>query len=157
MLRCNPRRGSSLGLGIHMAAKNARGARLRFDSFSLEEFPDGRCRAEVDLEWDSENAYKGVAEGTSTVEGSMRASAEATLRAINEATEDELSLHLSGVKAMRAFDVWIVIIAARGEKDGEVIRLVGSSSSSPEEKPRGAVLASLDATNRLVAMHVARV
>lgn len=140
-----------------MAAMNTRGARLRLDSFSLEEFPDGHCRAEVDLQWGPEDAHIGVAEGTNTVEGSMRAAAEATLQAINAATEGGLSLHLSGVKAMRAFDVWIVIIAARAEKDGEVIRLVGSSSSSPEEKPRGAVLASLDATNRLVAMHVARV
>ncbi len=140
-----------------MASKTTRGARLRFESFTLEEFPDGHCRAEVDLQWNDKSPYIGVSEGISTVEGLMRAAAEATLQAVNAATEGGLELHLSGVKAMRAFDVWIVIIAARAEKDGEIIRLVGSSSSSPEEKPRGAVLASLDATNRLVAMHVARI
>lgn len=127
-----------------------RRCRLRFDDFTLERFPDGRCKTLVRLEWTRNRRYEGEAEGTQTLEGEIRAAASAALSAVASATGGELAFELRGVKAIRVFDTWMVVVSTRAQFDGETRRLMGSYPCPDENKARGAVIAALDATNRIL-------
>ncbi len=125
--------------------------RLRFESFSLEEFQNGHCTAHVEFGWERGVIYSGEAEGIRTMEGELRAAAHATLQALGAATHGSLLLELVGVKAVRVFDTWVIIAAARGENDGEALRLTGSFTCEEEgDVPKGAVMALMNATNRVL-------
>lgn len=127
--------------------------RLRFEDFVLEAFQDGFCRAEATLEWVG-SLYTGQSEGTHTLEGGLRAGAEAVLRAAEKATDGAFRLKLRGAKAVRAFDAWVVIVSLEGESRAEAYRLMGAYACPDEETARGAALAVLDATNRVLEKYV---
>ncbi len=78
----------------------------------------------------------------------MRCAALACLAAIALA-HPETAFELVGVKAVRAFDATVVIasLATQGRLDGP--RIVGSSLVQ-DDSPRGAALAVLNASNRLL-------
>ena len=78
----------------------------------------------------------------------MRCAAQACLNAIAQAIPDS-GFELVGVKAVRAFDATVVIasLATQGRIDGP--RVVGSSLVH-DDTPRGAALAVLNASNRLL-------
>ncbi len=126
--------------------------RLRFESFSLEEFQTGRCTVRVQFGWERGVIYAGEAEGIKTMEGQLRAAAHATLQALGAATNGSPLLELVGVKAVRVFDTWVIIAAARGVNDGEAVRLTGSFTCEEDgEVAKGAVMALMNATNRVLA------
>ena len=130
---------------------NPKRERLRFESFALDEFQNGRCAARVQFGWERGTIYTGEAEGIRTMEGELRAAAHATIQALGAATSGSLQLELVGVKAVRVFDTWVIIAAARGEHDGEALRLTGSFTCEEEEEvARGAVMALMNATNRVL-------
>ncbi len=134
-----------------VALSDPKRERLRFESFILEEFHTGRCTARVQFGWAHGVIYAGEAEGIKTMEGQLRAAAHATLQALRKATNGSLALELVGVKAVRVFDTWVIIAAARGENDGEAIRLTGSFTCEEDgEVPKGAVMALMNATNRVL-------
>jgi len=54
-----------------------------------------------------------------------------------------------GVKAVRAFDATVVIVSLSAKTDASASRLVGSYLTE-NDPPRGAALAVLNATNRLL-------
>jgi len=125
----------------------ARG-RLRFGDFSLDRGSTGICRARVVLSWPDLPPYVGEAAGLSSQAGEMRCAAQACLAAIALAIPD-VGFELVGVKAVRAFDATVVIasLATQGRLDGP--RVVGSSLVQ-DDSPRGAALAVLSATNRML-------
>jgi hypothetical protein len=124
--------------------------RLRFINFQFNRTPAGQCTAEVELEWLGNTRVVGHVEGrASPLGGDLRLSAEAALQAIVKFSDGELELELIGVKAMRAFDANIVIVSVASTRDGRVERLLGSYLA--EHDPlRGAVIAVLNATNRVL-------
>lgn len=130
--------------------RESRRSRLRFDQFRLERFPDGRCCARVRLGWTLGRTFEGEWEGTQTLEGEVRAAAHAALPAVSQATGGRLVFELRGVKAFRAFDSWLVIVSLEGRSDSETRRLLGSYPCPDDNTARGAVIAVLDATNRMV-------
>ena len=134
-----------------VAVPDPKRERLRFESFSLEGFPNGRCSTRVQLEWEGGAVYTGEAEGIKTMEGELRTAALATLKALSTATNGSLTLNLIGVKAVRVFDTWVIIAAARGHNSGEAVRLTGSYTCEEDDVGRGAVLALLNATNRVLS------
>ena len=123
--------------------------RLRFLEFGFEKLPDGRCRAKVVLERSKGNAYEGVADGMASQAGELRCAAEATARALQSVVGDRLHFELLGVKAVKAFDSSVVIVSLASRDDGPTTRLVGSCLVD-EDLPKGASLAVLNATNRLL-------
>ena len=129
--------------------------RLQFQDFSYEQFPDGRCAAGVTLAWTEDTTFEGAADGTQTLEGKLRCGAQAALTAAEAATKGQINLSLLGVKALRAFDQWIVIVSVRGRSDRGNYRLIGSYATAEEEAARGAALAVLDATNRILEQYIA--
>ncbi len=122
--------------------------RLRFDGFHLQRLPSGECRASVVLAWPDQRPFVGEATGLASQAGEMRCAAQACLAAIALAYP-ETAFELVGVKAVRAFDATVVIasLATQGRLDGP--RIVGSSLVQ-DDAPRGAALAVLNASNRLL-------
>jgi len=123
--------------------------RLRFVEFDFRRLPSGGCRARVELEWVAGRRYVGQAEGIGSATGVLRCAAEATIRAIEASLDGRMHFELLGVKALRAFDATVVIVSLATHVDSEARRMVGSYLTE-DGRERGAALAVLNATNRLL-------
>jgi hypothetical protein len=106
------------------------------------------------MEWKEGRTYLGEAEGTQTKQGELQAAASATVNAAASAVEGRLGLELRGVKAVRAFDAWVIVACVTARAKGLNLRLLGVSPSSGSDTSRGAVMAVLDATNRVLAKYL---
>ncbi|HEX7023674.1 MAG TPA: hypothetical protein VF187_02555 [Gemmatimonadales bacterium] len=126
--------------------------RLRFVNFKLDRLPSGECRARVTLAWPDGSRFEGEARGLTSQAGELRCAAQASLLALAQAVR-EPNFELVGVKSVRAFDATVVIVSLGipGSSDGP--RVVGSYLAEGDV-PRGAALAVLNATNRLLARPV---
>jgi hypothetical protein len=123
--------------------------RLRFVGFKLERLPSGECRARVTLAWPDGPRFEGEARGLTSQAGELRCAAQAALQALAQAVRDP-AFELVGVKAVRAFDATVVIVSLGLPGHSEGPRVVGSYLTEGDG-PRGAALAVLNATNRLLA------
>jgi hypothetical protein len=126
--------------------------RLRFHEFGFQRLANGRCRAKVVLTWSDGRRFEGSADGVSSQTGELRCCAVAAVHALEQAVQPRLMFELLGVKAVRAFDATVVIVSlsVRGE---QTIRLVGSCLTETDPA-RGAALAVLNATNRLLGNYL---
>ncbi len=128
--------------------------RLRFSNFGFTRTPSGRCSAEVELEWVDGVRVVGRADGQTSELGDLRISAEAALRALESFSDQALVFELIGVKLLRAFDANVVIVSVgvkRGEGPGKLL----GCYLAERDIPRGAVLAVLNATNRVLGNFIA--
>jgi hypothetical protein len=123
--------------------------RLRFQDFTFHRLPNGRCRAKVVLSWADGREFVGESDGVTSQAGELRCSAVAAVQALVRAVDPRLDFELLGVKAVRAFDATVVIVSLAARKEKEAARLVGSYLTETDP-PRGAALAVLNATNRLL-------
>lgn len=138
-----------------MASAEQERVRLRLEAFDLEVFQDGRCTTRVVLAWTEGALFDGEAGGTETLQGRLRAAALACLKAAEKATDDGLRLNLRGVKAVRAFDAWVVIVSVLGESGQSQYRLLGAATSPDDQHvAQSAVQAVLDATNRVLEKYL---
>ncbi len=133
-----------------MSENDEQRERLSFEDFQLDRFPNGRSRARVRVGWTGDRSYSGEAEGNQTLEGEVRSAAVATLKAASGATEGRLDLDLRGAKALRVFDAWVVVVMVRAWIDDKPLQLLGAYPCPDEDTPRGAAMAVLDATNRVL-------
>jgi hypothetical protein len=136
--------------GGPVSENDERRERLRFEDFELVRFPNGRARARTKVDWTRGRSFSGEAEGNQTLEGEVRAAAEATLKAASGATEGRLDLELRGAKALRVFDAWVVVVMVRAWVDSGPLQLLGAYPCPDDDTPRGAAMAVLDATNRVL-------
>ncbi|MBA3759639.1 MAG: hypothetical protein M3Q37_06275 [Gemmatimonadota bacterium] len=133
-----------------MSALDPLPERLRFAEFTLDRLPNGRCRARVGLTWRDSEQFTGEGEGLASQAGELRCSAQACVIALGQAVKDGgLSFELLGVKAVRAFDATVVIVSLAVHGEGSGTRVVGSYLTEADT-PRGAALAVLNATNRIL-------
>jgi hypothetical protein len=123
--------------------------RLRFSDFHLERLPNGRCRGKVVLSWLDADEFIGEAEGLTSQAGELRCAAQACVAALSKAVKDEVKLELLGVKAVRAFDANLVIVSLSVPAESVGQRLVGCFLTE-DDPARGAALAVLNATNRIL-------
>ena len=108
----------------------------------------------VRLEWCG-RTIECDARGLETHHGRVRASAEAALAAALDATGKRVELDLVGVKAVRAFDGWVVVVRINGAAKGRHYKLLGSASCEEETQlSRTSAIAVLDATNRVLERYV---
>lgn len=137
-----------------MKANAAKRQRLRFEELKYDTRPDGRCEVTVRLEW-LEKIHAATVEGLETQQGRLRASSAATIDAVLQAAGDSVSLELLGIKAVHAFDGWVVVTSLRAEVKERTYRLLGSASCEEEnDLLRAAALSVLDASNRVLERHV---
>ena len=136
-----------------MASPNPLNERLRFAEFVLDRLPNGRCRARVGLTWKESEQFSGESEGLASQAGELRCAAQACVNALSEAVQGSVGFELLGVKAVRAFDATVIIVsmATQGDEDGpeDGHRVVGSYLTE-NDSARGAALAVLNATNRIL-------
>ncbi len=123
--------------------------RLKFLDFEFHKLADGHCRARVVLEKEPGIRFHGEATGLSSPAGELRCAAQATTAALQDAVGKKVTFELLGVKAVRAFDSTVVIVSLSCHNGVPATRLVGSCLSE-DELQRGAALAVLSATNRLL-------
>lgn len=123
--------------------------RLKFLDFEFERLPSGRCRSRVVLEWQPGKQYEGSAEGLGSQEAELRCCAQAAVNALQAAVDTQITFELLGVKAVKAFDATVVIVSLSCHNGYPPKRVVGSCLVV-NEVHRGAVLAVLNATNRLL-------
>ncbi len=128
--------------------------RVRFEEFGFQRLPNGRCRAKVVLTWADGRRFEGSSDGVGSQTGDLRCSAVAAVQALARVVEPNLAFELLGVKAVRAFDATVVIVSLSARADAEATRLVGSCLTETDP-PRGAALAVLNATNRLLGNYLA--
>lgn len=123
--------------------------RIRFEQFELARLPTGECEATVTLGWGNQPPSCGTARWAGDDGGELHCAAQACLNAL-AAVSRESAFELLGVRAVQAFDAMVVIVsvAAAGQSGGP--RLVGSYLAGAD-LPRGAALAVLNATNRVIA------
>ena len=139
-------------LGSAGGAPSATAERLRFQDFTFQRLPNGRCRAKVVLGRTGADSFTGEADGVTSPAGELRCSAEAAVQALGEAVESEIVFELLGVKAVRAFDATVVIVSLSARQASKATRLVGTYLTETDP-PRGAALAVLNATNRILGNH----
>lgn len=135
-------------------------SRLRFDGLEHVTTPDGTGRVSVRLEWNG-HMYEGTVPCLETLQGVIRAASVAALAATLESTastsSSEIDLEVVGVKAVRAFDGWVVVTRINGSSGDEKYRLLGAAPCEGEEDlPNAAVKAVLNASNRVMEYRVAR-
>lgn len=123
--------------------------RLRFVGLDFERLPSSRCRARVTLEWGADERFEGTAQGLASEAGELRCVAQATLSAIEHAVSGRSTFDLLGVKAVRAFDAVVLIVSISVQEAAGSRRLVGSYLAG-DDAPRGAAVAVLNATNRML-------
>ena len=140
-------------------ASNVR-SRLRFESLEHVTTPDGSGRVSVRLEWGGE-LFEGTVSCLETQQGILKAASQAALSATLASTEglaaDGIDLEVIGVKAVRAFDGWVVVTRVNGKAGTDSYRLLGAAPCEGEEDlPGAAVKAVLNASNRIMEQRVAR-
>jgi hypothetical protein len=123
--------------------------RLRFSEFTLDRLPNGRCRAQVSLTWRNTDRFAGESEGLASQAGELRCAAQACVNALHDAVKEKVTFELLGVKSVRAFDSTVVIVSLSTHSEGSGHRVVGSYLTD-DDTARGAALAVLNATNRIL-------
>ena len=125
-------------------------SRPKLTSFGLEELRNGDTRAVVELTWADGDLTRGSRTGHSGEPGTMRSAAQACLDALAPKL-GAVAFELLGVKAVRAFDATVVVVSLSVIGGVSGPRLVGSALVEESGISRGAVIAVLQATNRLTA------
>jgi len=130
--------------------------RLKLGDFELVATAPGQCRARVVLGWGEDGDFVGVAEGADSPSGQLRCAAEATAQALETAAEEKVELRVLAVKAIEGFDTIIVVVSLGSRVQDQTERQVGSCLIKGQPA-RGAVLAVLSATNRLLGRVLAEI
>ena len=134
-----------------MSTPDAFPERLRFAEFTLDRLPNGRCRARVGLTWRDSEQFTGEGEGLASQAGELRCAAQACVAALGQAVQaGGMSFELLGVKAVRAFDSTVVIVSLGVHGEGSGGQRVVGSYLTEADSARGAALAVLNATNRIL-------
>lgn len=128
--------------------------RLRFQEFGFQRLANGRCRARVVLSYSDGRQYVGESEGMTSQAGELRCAAAAAVSALDRVTQPQVSFELLGVKAVKAFDSTVLIVSLSARDPARANRLVGSFLTDTDP-PRGAALAVLNATNRILGNYFA--
>jgi hypothetical protein len=124
--------------------------RLRFLDLEFRPSPDGHGTVVVRMEWRG-RTLTGEASGIATREGDLRMGANASLATIQAMAGDAVEAELVGVKAVRAFDAWVVIASVRAQAMGRDYRLLGAKAVEEQaDLTRGAAIAVLDSLNRVL-------
>jgi len=91
------------------------------------------------------------------LKAASQAALSATLVSARELGEGPIELEVVGVKAVRAFDGWVVVTRINGNAGSDSYRLLGAAPCEDEgDLPAAAVKAVLNACNRVIEQRVAR-
>jgi hypothetical protein len=107
--------------------------------------------------------FEGTVPCLETQQGVLKAASQAALRATlasrpaNGNGNGQIDLEVVGVKAVRAFDGWVVVTRVNGSQGEERYKLLGAAPCEGEgDLPEAAVKAVLNASNRVMEQRIAR-
>ena len=130
-------------------------SRVLFYSHQSESERSNQVKHRVEIEWQAKR-YVGTASAADLPRAKLEAVADATLRAVEAALQENLdenrrapTLSLDGVKIVEAFDKKFVLVAVHAISGRDVSRLAGTHVAD-ESTDRAAILATLQATDRWV-------
>jgi hypothetical protein len=130
-------------------------SRVLFYGHQSESERSNQVKHRVEIEWRGAR-YVGTATAADVARAKLEAVAEATLRAVEAALQENLdesrrapTLSLDGVKIVEAFDRKFVLVAVHAIAGRDVSRLAGTHVAD-ESTDRAAILATLQATDRWV-------
>ena len=130
-------------------------SRLLFYSHQSESERSNQVKHRVEIEWRGKR-YTGTATAADVPRAKLEAVADATLRAVETAIQENLeegkrapTLSLDGVKTVEAFDRKFVLVAVHAISGRDHSRLAGTHVAD-ESTDRAAILATLQATDRWV-------
>ena len=151
MLAVNEESGDAPGAVI--TREQLRRERLRLTHVDARHTSHGYCVVEVALEWMAGTRVVGRAEGQASTAGDLRIAALAALNALEKFAQGALSFELTGIKGIRAFDANIVIVSLGVQRGPGPQRLLGSYLAEADPI-RSAVIAVLNATNRVLGNYI---
>ena len=125
--------------------------RVRFEGVEVQRPRPNYTIASVDLEWRGER-YVGRSEGEGGGALELRVCGQATVEALQLIVGGEVTFQLVGVKAIRIFDHDLIAVLLHSPQAADR-RLVGISLVV-DDPDRSAVLAVLNATNRLLGNYI---
>jgi len=129
-------------------------ARIRFAGTDRTPTPDGRETIAVRLEWDGV-LHEGEASGVQTREGDVRTASLATLAATRAVLDGAgPSFDLIGVKALRAFDAFVVIVSVDVRVGDDRQKVIGARTGEDDQLVDVSATATLDALNRLLETYL---
>ena len=126
--------------------------RVKLEEFGITRLPGGRCLGRVTVGWHHGNDFVGTAEAPDSPHGQIRCAAEATALAVERATRNKVALQVLAVKEVEGFGTVLVVVSFAVE---DVIKRLVGACLAVERPSRGAVLAVLNATNRVLSPVVA--
>jgi hypothetical protein len=124
--------------------------RVRLVDVRVQRTPYGRQRVEVDLEAPDGRRVTGMHEEMLSGNADVRIAAQATLAALRAALPAAPTFIVAGAKTVRAFDQTVTLVLIGIEGRAGPARLLGAAANE-EFIPRAAVIAVLNATNRVRA------
>jgi len=141
---------------IHiLPGPKAHESRVLFYGHQSESERSNQVKHRVEIEWRG-TRYMGTATAADVPRAKLEAVAEATLRAVETALQENLeegrrapTMSLDGVKIVEAFDRKFVLVAVHAIAGRDVSRLAGTHVAD-ESTDRAAILATLQATDRWV-------
>jgi hypothetical protein len=141
---------------IHIVpSPKAHESRVLFYGHQSESERSNQVKHRVEIEWRG-TRYVGIASAADVPRAKLEAVAEATLRAVESALQENMgenkrapTLSLDGVKTVEAFDRKFVLVAVHAIAGRDVSRLAGTHVAD-ESSDRAAILATLQATDRWV-------
>jgi hypothetical protein len=129
--------------------------RLKLNQIELTEEDNNRCRIRVSLTA-RDQIFTGERAGSGETESRFSLAALATIDAISSAISKEVTLDLKGINANEVFpgldEKLIVVVVGIVENSSETVA-PGSCRSNGDDL-EGIVKATLDATNRIVEVHL---
>jgi len=130
-------------------------SRVLFYGHQVESERSNQVKHKVEIEWRGKR-YVGTASAADLPRPKLDAVAEATLRAVEAALEENMdekrtapTLALDGVKIVEAFERKFVLVAVHAIAGRDVSRLAGTHVAD-DSTYRAAILATLQATDRWV-------
>ena len=122
--------------------------RIMLEEFEVTRLPGGRCLGRVTIGWHHGSGFVGTAEAPDSPHGQIRCAAEATALALARATRNKVALHVLSVKEVEGSGTVLVVVSFTVE---DVMKRLVRACLAVERPSRGAVLAVLNATNRVLS------
>lgn len=120
--------------------------RLRFDRTTVSEEADGQCRVRVTLAL-GERFFEADATAFPANPGPLKAAAEATLKAVQEAAADRFTCSLADLDHVNALGKNLIAVLVDVKFEGRDAQVFGSCQIG-ESDIDSAVKSALNATNR---------
>jgi hypothetical protein len=120
--------------------------RLRFDRTTVSEEADGQCRVRVTLAL-GERLFEAEATAFSESPGPLKAAAEATLNAVQEAAADRFTCSLVDLDHVNALGKNLIAVLVDVKFEGRDAQVFGSCQIGDSDID-SAVKSALNATNR---------